>query len=60
MFSCEICEISKNTFFTEHLLATAFIPLKTTFVTLIQDRLEITSSSLMKETLEQVGKYVQN
>ena len=23
MFSCEFCEISKNTFFTEHLLATA-------------------------------------
>ena len=24
VFSCEFCEISKNTFFTEHLLATAF------------------------------------
>ena len=23
VFSCEFCEISKNTFFTEHLLATA-------------------------------------
>ena len=23
MFSCEICEISKNTFFTEHLWTTA-------------------------------------
>ena len=23
MFPCEFCEISKNTFFTEHLLATA-------------------------------------
>ena len=23
MFSCQFCEISKNTFFTEHLLATA-------------------------------------
>ena len=23
MFSCEFCEISKNTFFTEHLLVTA-------------------------------------
>ena len=23
MFSCEFCEISKSTFFTEHLLATA-------------------------------------
>ena len=23
MFSCEFCEISKNTFFTEHLCATA-------------------------------------
>ena len=25
VFSCEFCEISKNTFFTEHLWATAFI-----------------------------------
>ena len=25
MFSCEFCEISKNTFFTEHLRATASI-----------------------------------
>ena len=25
MFSCEFCEISKSTFFTEHLRATAFI-----------------------------------
>ena len=24
VFSCEFCEISKNTFFTEHLWATAF------------------------------------
>ena len=23
VFSCEVCEISKNTFFTEHLWATA-------------------------------------
>ena len=23
MFSCEFCEISKNTFFTEHICATA-------------------------------------
>ena len=25
MFSCEFCEISKNTFFTEHAWATAFV-----------------------------------
>ena len=25
MFSCEFCEISKNTFFTEHLRATASV-----------------------------------
>ena len=25
MFSCEFCEISKNTFFTEHVWATAFL-----------------------------------
>ena len=25
VFSCEICDISKNTFFTEHLWATAFV-----------------------------------
>ena len=25
MFSCEFCKISKNTFFTEHLWATAFV-----------------------------------
>ena len=25
MFSCEICEIFKNTFLAEHLLATAFV-----------------------------------
>ena len=25
MFSCEFCEISKNTFFTEHLWATACV-----------------------------------
>ena len=25
MFSCEFCEISKNTFFTEHLWATASV-----------------------------------
>ena len=25
MFSCEFCEISKNTFFTEHILATASV-----------------------------------
>ena len=28
VFSCEICEISKNIFFTEHLLATASEPLR--------------------------------
>ena len=27
MFSCEFCEISKNTFFTEHLWTTASSPL---------------------------------
>ena len=25
VFSCEFCEISKNTFFTEHFWATAFV-----------------------------------
>ena len=29
MFSCEFCEISKSTFFTEHLWATAFVNLIT-------------------------------
>ena len=29
MFSCEFCEISKNIFFTEHLLATASINITT-------------------------------
>ena len=28
VFSCEFCEISKSTFFTEHLWATASKPLK--------------------------------
>ena len=27
MLSCEFCEISKKTFFTEHLLATASVPI---------------------------------
>ena len=34
MFSCEFCEISKNTFFTEHLLMTAS-------TTITQDRYNI-------------------
>ena len=28
VFSCEFCEISKNTFFTEHVWATAYFLLK--------------------------------
>ena len=39
VFSCEFCEISKNTFFTEHLLTTALSlsvsrPMKNTYLTL--------------------------
>ena len=30
VFSCEFCEISKNTFFKEHIRKTASVPLKTT------------------------------
>ena len=33
VFSCEFCEISKNTFFTEHVWATAFDHIKKTFET---------------------------
>ena len=35
VFSCEFCEISKNTFFTEHLLVTAFDIVRGVFRTLV-------------------------
>ena len=34
MFSCEFCEISKNTFFTEHLRVTASVGRPNFFVVL--------------------------
>ena len=37
MFSCEFCEISKNTFFTEHLWASASDFRVTTFAILMQN-----------------------
>ena len=37
VFSCELCEISKNTFFTEHLWATAFLVYMFCKCTLIVD-----------------------
>ena len=34
MFSCEFCEVSKNTFFTEHLRATASKSIGTNWIAL--------------------------
>ena len=32
VFSCEFCEISNNTFFTEHLRATAFVMIREAYI----------------------------
>ena len=31
VFSCEFCQISKNTFFTEHLWTSAFVDIRQSF-----------------------------
>ena len=52
MFSCEFCEISKNTFFTEHLWATA------SEITLVEDNENIMSDD--KLVPEELNSFFQN
>ena len=50
MFSCEFCEISKNTFFTEHLRATAFVIY---FAFIFKEHITITFSKEALKVFEQ-------
>ena len=47
VFSCEFCEISKNTFFTEHLMTTASL------CNQARQKFSITTLSLLTQVLEE-------